>query len=282
MTNKKILTTMLQIVSQLKEDKNNIEKKYEKLMKEISNLPSIVKAHDSEIKNIKNSISSVNQEIQKIMSVIQEYNSSFTELENKVFNINKEVASYSSSIINTEKSNQDLKKMVTNLLYETKNLESKFSRNISIIENKLALLEAKTNINTTEGIKNDLKNLSISMKELKDIVKININNLEERISRLSNRFESYDLELELSEAINSLYRTSDINRILTNLKQIEDVIQKMKNINIWNKERNEDIITFLQDLADIWESYSNLDIADMIRSKIKEIKSPVNDLTTRK
>jgi len=232
MTSRKFLETVLEIVTQLKDEKNNLERKYDRLQKEVERLNLLTQQQGMEIKNVKKT---------------------------------------ATTTMTTSQNNAEyMKKLAAKLLYETKDLETKVDNTFATIENKLAVLEAKSNMNSIGNVREDIKELMLSINEIRNIVYINMKTFEENMKNITAKLENYDLQLKLIEVMNYLYRTGPSKeRIAEGLEKLQVLAQKLKSVGLWDEEKEQSITNFLEDMSNTWDYYGYGDIAEMFRSKIK-------------
>lgn len=99
-----------------------------------------------------------------------------------------------------------------------------------------------------------------------------VEKLESNISDLSKKIDISMLKEDLSEILLITAGLRDVEKISFYLKEILNLIQKMKEKKIWTNEDKDLTITMLKSIADNWREYREDDIArlfDDIKAKVE-------------
>lgn len=282
-----MIENIMEEIKRLKEERDRFIKSYEDLRKDLGMLVGKVSINEKEINNLQFTVQELKTMLNKLKSDIQ-VNENFTkELENKLNNnkisirnltyfttkLDSNLKNISSNFESNKVIIKKLQQTTSSLLYNSRDLRTKTERDISLLDNKVAIIESKMNMMSAEGITAILSDLTKSIAEIKDIMKTRIKGLEHDVKEISKRIENYELQFKLLDTMNTLSRLGpNPLKIKNSLEVLDILIERMKHIGLWNEDKHISTINFLEELADSWVNYGYEKIAELYKVEAEKLR----------
>jgi chromosome segregation ATPase len=254
--NDAISTNRLKIESKIKELENFLGAPEEEVISSMNELKR-------KKENILSLLSNVEEQYRKAMITEKAYSEIKTKNENILKQMNNEIETLETGKRFTIKS---LPTIINDL------------QNKSIIVDR-ELAEQKNYINSSFATMDEtIKNISSEkILNITDAVKTQTGIIEDmlkKITSISDTLNSYELRIRFFEILDNLVRMESSQDISSQITELENLINNMKNNNLWNKTRENLIKNLLVDIANNWRKYGYADIAKLFDDEIEKIRAP--------
>jgi chromosome segregation ATPase len=248
----KLVEEIIEGIKRLKEDRNNFIERYEDLKKDLGGLPN---------------------EISALKTKLNDNEANVRNLTYFTTNLDSNIKSLSPAFESNKALVNKLQQATSSLLYEYKGLKSKTERDISLLDNKIMMMEARMNMVATEDVRPLLSDLTRSISEIKDLMKVRVKGLEHEVQTISNRLENYELQFKLSDTMNTLSRLGpDPLKIKNSLEVLRILIERMRHVGLWNEDRQALTVNFLEELINSWTNYGYEKIAELYRAEAERLR----------
>lgn len=147
-------------------------------------------------------------------------------------------------------------------------------RKSQIKEVETPKLTEKTEINIERPTISEKLEMRPEIKsEETEIVNKKMEKLENEVFDLSNKVDTSIFKEDLSEILLIIAGLRDVEKISFYLKEVLSIIHKMREKGIWTDEDKDFVTTMLNDIANNWKEYGNMDIAKLFNDIKEKIES---------
>ncbi|MCX8179333.1 MAG: hypothetical protein N3E38_01170 [Candidatus Aenigmarchaeota archaeon] len=252
--NKEILEKILEILEDIKKEKKQIEKDYYNLLKTVEYLNSSVLRNSEETSHIKNLTDKFFAELNKQKEILKQLNTTVSQLDSRL------------RLGNTQVEPQ-IKTTLSSLVYDFSNFKNEVKKQLSSLENRISLLEAK--YNTPTGY--ELKSLQNSLNEIRDVAKISTQGINAKVNNLMERIYMFDYKLKINELLLILSTSTEKTTIMSCIEKIENLISEVKTKNIAGDELIEPIFLVFENMHAYYKSIGDYELAKKFLEKKMEM-----------
>ncbi|MFH8080714.1 MAG: hypothetical protein QXO84_02425 [Candidatus Aenigmatarchaeota archaeon] len=255
--NRDILKEILDILQDLKKENKTLESNYLKMIKTMESISSMTKENSEAILKIEQQINNILLDSEKEKSIIQQINNSLSLLDGRIAKL--------------EKFNdiQEIKKTLSSILYDILNFKNDLTKKISMLDNKILLIESKVNMKDAT----DIDSIQASISEVKDIVKISVQGINAKVTNLFERISSLEFRIKINEVMLSLATSSEKENIVKQLNELSKLLMEAKSKNLFERDLIYQISTMLENMQSYYKSSGQVDLAKIFMQKKVEIEN---------
>ncbi|MEM5799513.1 MAG: hypothetical protein QXZ43_02510 [Candidatus Aenigmatarchaeota archaeon] len=247
---RKILETLLETIE-------DIQIKYDKILKDMEKIVSMSQTSYSLSTDNKEKLDVVFQNLEKNQRLLFEINEKITKQDNEIAMIKE-----------NGKNEEKLKNALSTLIYDFQNLKQSYQKQFGILENKIVLLESKINMNKNSESN---KKILFSLNEIKDTISIAMKNTNAKISELYKRIELLNDKQKIYDIMLKLSTSNDKLKISQYLDEFQLITRKLKDDNNLDEDFRMQIKEYFENIYSFWSGNGFEDIAQMFKNKKKEI-----------
>lgn len=241
---------------------SKVEVKTSKVFKEI---PKIHEIRRENMEKLRESVNEMRALIEERLRVKE------LEVEERFNNLQKDLEGFKKLYervllsFQTRALNELSKKVDKNLVYLNSLVESKLSE-LEAVKSRVRVLERDfQRYVDVEGI---VKRVDLLVNKL-SILSKRINSVEEKLRMVES--EKIEVRQELFEVLNILSYSTEVGRIVENLKRLEGVIKRMKTMGVWDEYYEDYVTSVLSTLAENWRVYGYYNISHLFSNSLKRI-----------
>jgi len=249
--NNEVAKKILEILGDLKKERERLTNDYSRLVKDVQILTSEVSNISSKMAEIEVLLNNLSKEQEKHKNLIKTLNEKVSLQDSKIY------------------SNEKDKKVLSSLVFDLHNLKNEMTKEIEILKNKAVLLESSVNMKKIDT--SSLKTVENSINEIKDIIRISTQSINAKVNDVYTRIEKMEMKQKLHELMLRIATTPNKSLIE---EYLDDILDLIKKIRVIEDDRNliETILNYFDDMSSFWNNAGDKDMAQIFDRKKREIQ----------